>query len=179
MVTGTTTDGRYAVLVWKEARRQARSLIPDGAPAGDPYELCESFGITVRVGKLPSELSGMIIKEEGRDAQILLSEDDSPARRRFTCAHELGHYIERTVVAGDRDFAFRDVRSSRKYDLHEFFADEFAGELLMPARTFGRELSEGVPVSKLALEYGVSILAAEKRQDQLNRFPEAELQGAC
>lgn len=163
------------MLVWQEARRQARALVPHDAIAGDPYELCARYGITVRVGNLPKEVSGMILKEQGRDAEILLSQDDSEGRRRFTCAHELGHYIERTVVAGDKDFSFRDLRSPGNYDLHEFFADEFAGELLMPARTFGQELAAGVPISSLALKYGVSISAAEKRSERLKRFPEPGL----
>ncbi|NKR24008.1 ImmA/IrrE family metallo-endopeptidase [Rhodococcus hoagii] len=164
------------MLVWQEARRQARALVGESEMAGDPYRLASKYGIRVRVGKLPSDVSGMIVKEAGHDAEILLSQEDSEARRRFTCAHELGHYIERTVVAGDRDFSFRDLRSpGGNYDLHEFFADEFAGELLMPARTFGRELQAGTPISALALKYGVSISAAEKRQERLRRFPEPDL----
>ncbi|RAL32873.1 ImmA/IrrE family metallo-endopeptidase [Rhodococcus sp. AQ5-07] len=160
------------MLVWQEARRQARALVEEGQLAGDPYKLCRRYGIDVRVGKLPADVSGMIIKEAGRDAEILLSQDDSQNRRRFTCAHELGHYIERTAVAGDKDFSFRDLRSPGNYDLHEFFADEFAGELLMPARTFGRDLRDGVPISSLALKYGVTISAAEKRKERLEKFSE-------
>lgn len=160
------------MLVWQEARRQARALVGEDQMAGDPYELCERYGIDVRVGKLPGDVSGMIIKESGRDAEILLSKDDSQNRRRFTCAHELGHYIERTAVAGDQDFSFRDLRSPGSYDLHEFFADEFAGELLMPARTFGQDLLDGVPISSLALRYNVTISAAEKRRERLEKFPE-------
>ena len=87
-------------------------------------------------------------------------------RRRFTFAHELGHYIERTTLANDNDFAFKDGRSE-KYDLHEFYADEFAGALLMPEDDFLKMQQEGKSLVDMAAKFGVSLSAVRKRRERL------------
>lgn len=161
-----------AQLVWKEARSQAKRLLGTATldRGGDPYEISEQLGIAVHTVTLPPGVSGMIVKEDGEDAEIFLSAQDIPSRRRFTCAHELGHFIERTQVAKDEDFSFRDERST-KYNLHEFFADEFAGELLMPDPVFSQLVAEGLRSADLSRRYGVSVAAVDKRKARLLQNP--------
>ena len=160
-----------AKLLWREARDQAQKLMDRFGQRGPNVRLvslCESFGIRVWDARLPSGVSGMIVKEKGEDADIYIDESDPETRQRFTLAHELGHFIERTVVAGDKDFSFRDVRSSNKYDLQEFFADEFAGALLMPVPEFARD-KRTMSVAQLADRYKVSTAAVEKRIERLRK----------
>lgn len=112
----------------------------------------------------------MIVKDAGQNADVFIEASDPRTRRRFTCAHELGHYVERINVAGDDEFSFREVRSS-KYDLHEFFADEFAGELLMPANELLRTKAVGASFTTLAARFDVSVTAIKRRLDRLERNP--------
>ncbi|WP_284785246.1 ImmA/IrrE family metallo-endopeptidase [Corynebacterium rhinophilum] len=129
------------MLVWKAARERAtevRNSYGLSTPV-DLQQLCEQLGISVWVGDLKGA-SGLILKEQGKDADIYLERTDSHLRQRFTLAHELGHYFER-LEASDDEYSFRDEGTlreerSNKYGLMEFYADEFAGELLMPEKEF-------------------------------------------
>lgn len=152
-------------LVWEEARQQARDLRSQYG-TGDPYELARLLGVEVYQSDMPDGSSGMIVKKAGEDAVIFIEASDTGARQRFTLAHELGHLIERTNVADDNEFSFRE-RRGMKYDLHEFFADEFAGELLMPEVEFIRRMDEGATNTALASEFGVSMGAVEQRRSRL------------
>lgn len=86
---------------------------------------------------------------------------------RFTLAHELGHYVERVDVSDDNDFSFVEKREPGQYDLHEFYADEFAGALLMPEQPFMTMLDEGKSLIEIAARFGVSLDAARKRRERL------------
>lgn len=166
------------MLVWEKARSSARSVQQAFAletPIDLDY-LCEELGIRVQVGHLPN-FSGLIIKEKGKRATIYLNEKEPPTRRRFTLAHELGHYFERIASDDDSysfsDFVFRsndddEVMLPRggEYNLQEFFADEFAGELLMPEEKFlGKWNTLGL--NGTAEFFGVSRAAARKRHERI------------
>lgn len=119
---------------------------------------------------LPAGTSGMIIKLKSEDrARAYINTNDSYQRQRFTLAHELGHYIERMVEAKDDEFSFSDSRSSSHYDLHEFYADQFAGGLLMPERKV-REVTPSLEDAlSVSLHFDVSIPAARKRLERLQK----------
>lgn len=65
--------------------------------------------ISVHRRDLPEDTSGVIVKRLGQDAEILLEATDSQVRRNFTCAHEIGRYVERTSRGGDEEFGFVDL----------------------------------------------------------------------
>ena len=58
-----------------------------------------------------------------------------------------------------------------RYNLHEFYADEFAGALLMPERQFMRMLENGDSLIDIAARFGVSLDAARKRKERLEKNP--------
>jgi Zn-dependent peptidase ImmA (M78 family) len=151
-------------LVWQAARSEAQRLI-DEYGTNDPYDLCRQLGIDVIEANMPDGSSGMIVKRAGQDAEVFVEADDPTVRRKFTVAHELGHYIERSL-AHDDDFSFRE-RRGMDYNLHEFFADEFAGALLMPEAQFLAELNKGATNTSLAAQFRVSLAAVEKRRSRL------------
>lgn len=68
-----------------------------------------------------------------QEREILVSDQllSNERRLRFTCAHELGHFI----LHGKLLTAFRDTTAEPQQgrDLHEREADHFAAALLMPA----------------------------------------------
>lgn len=134
--------------------------------------ITNQLGATVYREALPPELSGFIIKNTDEPARIVLNSNEPDFRQRFTWAHELGHLVERMAVANDQDFSFVDARSM-KYDLHEFFADEFAGALLIPYRELQLRREEGWTIPRLAEHFGVSIPAVQKRLDRLAKRSEA------
>ena len=99
----------------------------------------------------------MLVKRSGQDAAIYLNRLDSQARQRFTCGHELGHYVKRgSAETGDWEFIDRrDSVSSRGIDPAEVYANQFAAALLMPA-SMVRDLADSHEAFELAIMFGVS-----------------------
>ena len=161
------------MLVWKAARERATEVRESyglSTPV-DLQQLCEQLGISVWVGDLKGA-SGLILKEPGKDADIYLERTDSYPRQRFTLAHELGHYFER-LEASDDEYSFRDEGTlreerSNKYGLMEFYADEFAGELLMPEEEF-LEIYDNHGLIGAASYFRVSPSAVKKRKERLEK----------
>ena len=114
------------------------------------------MGVTPYCATLPYGLSGTILSEKNGGARSYASVDEPDVCRRFTFAHELGHYVERMTLAGDSDFVFKDG-SSMEYNLHEFYADEPTGELLMPEDDFLCMQREGKSLIDMAAKTGVSL----------------------
>ena len=163
--------------MWSEslsAIMEARKVLEDYKLNQLPIDvegLCDSLGITINYvdfsaieGKVGKEISGAI-KKNGETYTILVNEDESDVRARFTIAHELGHYFlhvkndSRQIVT-----SFRRDRSHR-----ETAANKFAAELLMPKKLIKEEYSKMViPVSDtLAKKFEVSKPAMRIRLDGL------------
>lgn len=168
------------MLIKDAAREAAEQTIASYWQAGqfpvDPYRIAERLGLTVVESHLDDDISGMVVKLPGRDAEILLEEDDSQERKTFSCAHELGHWMERTMLSSmPKDFAIIEKRGGPR-DAHEFYADEFAGNLLMPTHAIERWVSTHSSVGTanghidllaIAKEFGVSVSAARVRLQRL------------
>lgn len=123
----------------------------------DPVHLAKHLGISVVTMELPNNVSGALIKEQDNDPVIVLSQNDSVNRWRFSCAHELGHYVDRTVHNGDH-YEYIDLRSelsSQGSNKEEVFANQFAANLLMPEEAV-RKTHQSMPVFLLAQHFGVS-----------------------
>lgn len=159
------------MLVKDAARQYAESTLDtywNGVYPVNPQQIADAMEIGVYRAELPEDTSGFIRKVKGSDAEIFLSDSDSRHRQNFTLAHELGHYIERTVVqeTPDEDFGFVDKRDGTT-DIHEFFANEFAGNLLMPEHEVRRRRDEGWDTVRLAGHFGVSTSAMNIRLRRL------------
>ena len=162
------------ILAWQDARRKAQETLDhywDGTFPVRVSEKSKKMGVTPYRATLPMGVSGMIIKEQGQEARSYADANESEERRRFTLAHELGHYVERVTLAEDNDFAFKDKREPGQYNLHEFYADEFAGSLLMPEKPFMAMVNEGRSLIEIAARFGVSLAAARKRKERLTINP--------
>lgn len=136
----------------------------DGTFPVDPVAIAQSHGIEVDFAPLFPGISGAIIADPD-SVQILVDATENYGRQMFTCAHELGHYFERRAN-GDDDYSFVE-RRSQDYDLHELYADEFAGNLLMPADDFRHFWAASPSEYLAAARYGVSPAAALKRKERL------------
>lgn len=159
-------------LAYRQARKSAKELLNLAWDGQLPVRL---KGLTdyLRAEKIDASLgaiSGAVSKESGRAPVILINQDEPEVRRRFTWAHELGHIVERGTVAQDDDYSFSDHRG-REYDLHEFYADEFAGALLMPEEEFLPLLDRGISEREIARIFEVSLPAVRMRRKRLQTNP--------
>jgi hypothetical protein len=112
----------------------------------------------------------------GEGGGIMLSGGQTKGRRRFSIAHELGHFLipkhANEGISGyclDADMRVRSTDAQRI----EWEANDFAAELLMPQHLFRRDVAQFDPsiasIEKLAGDafYNVSLLAAGWRFVQL------------
>lgn len=165
-----------AELLYERARREAqqirRSARVGTSGLRDLIDIAETWGASVSVDAMEPGLSGFIIKNAGDPAaRIYVNGNDSAERQRFTLAHEIGHLVERDSLAKDNEYSFMDYRNAKnEYNLHEFFADEFAGELLMPAGPFIRTVRDHGEFTA-AKRFGVSVPAVQKRLRRLQKNP--------
>lgn len=122
---------------YKLAREAARKLHRDRKIPGPPYEvvdLAEKLGLKVEVGPFGHE--GLLV-EERIELPLRFSEN----ARRFSLAHELGHYVLRHE--GER----------RKVEPE---ANAFASELLIPRAELNTAIARNPSMRSLARQFGVS-----------------------
>ena len=129
-----------------DARRKAeevRGHLDLGAgPIPDVDVVCEMLGVTVYRAPLGGDLrrapSGAFLNHPQVGFSVLVNLDMTPGRRRFTVAHELGHAL---FHSDDERWVLSRGRGPR-----EKFADDFAGEFLMPSEGIRRFIEDaGLP----------------------------------
>jgi Zn-dependent peptidase ImmA (M78 family) len=119
-------DPRAAAL-----RAQNHALFADGAELPVPIEAIAEDLLGLRVVEEPLEVSGLLYP--GRRL-VVLNMDESSVRRRFTLAHEIGHWVcqclegtDALVLCRQQDLAAGTDRALERE------ANIFAADLLMPA----------------------------------------------
>jgi Zn-dependent peptidase ImmA (M78 family) len=112
-------------------RAEYHALFAGGAELPVPVEEIAEDLLGLRVVEEPLEVSGLLYPG---DRLIVLNADESPVRRRFTLAHEIGHWVcqclegtEAPVFCRHQDVAVSTDRALERE------ANIFAAELLMPA----------------------------------------------
>lgn len=168
-----------AMLLYEDARMRAREIL-ESCPIGNKglsglIQLAATLGASVDFRPLEPRVSGVVVKEETDIPKIYINSDEPMVRQRFTLAHEIGHLVERENLGKDGEYSFIDYRNNGNYDLHEFYADEFAGALLMPAREFLDMLEKKGPFAT-AVHFGVSQPAVKKREERLKKNPDLTCQ---
>ncbi|WP_096021241.1 ImmA/IrrE family metallo-endopeptidase [Campylobacter lanienae] len=141
----------------------------------DIYSYVNTFdNIEVIDDDLSSEISGMI-EYVGDGFIITINKYHSYERRRFTLAHEFGHYcMHREYLINNK--SIKDValfRSENTKDQKEFEANEFAAKLLMPKDDFLDIIKKGkTRLGDIAEHFGVSAAAAKYRAYRLGLIKE-------
>src|SRR4051812_44287740 len=99
----------------KEADRLLRSAWKRGEDGFvvpvDPFEIAARLGLQLYAAQLDPDVSGMLVKRPGDDPEIYVNAHDHEHRQRFSCAHELGHYLLRAAAERDDSFGYIDRRS--------------------------------------------------------------------
>ena len=140
----------------------------DGVLPIDPIVVAHTLGVQVLDARLDKDVSGALVKRPGADPSILLNAEDSKNRKRFTCAHELGHFIRRTEEPEQYEYVdYRDRRSSTGTDEEEKFANRFAANLLMPEFLVRSFHDQQLPEFRMARKFGVSQEAMHVRLGSL------------
>ncbi|MBL5920579.1 ImmA/IrrE family metallo-endopeptidase [Lelliottia amnigena] len=124
----------------------------------DPAKIASEMGLDVFITDLPGKVSGALIKQKGQDPAIFLNGDDNKVRQRFSCGHELGHYIARQADQSE-EYEYIDLRgevASNGTDPDEIFANRFSAELLMPVDEVKKLYDQGHPSYIMAHYFGVS-----------------------
>jgi IrrE N-terminal-like domain len=137
----------------------------------DPVGIANSLGVEVlRSDELPPDVSGVLRKQAGfKDPEIHLNASDPEVRRRFACAHALGHYSRNIEMRRHEAWEIvdgRDPFAAPIGDAEETYAIGFATELLMP-RVALRELTDSSGVAALAGFFGVPGDVMGFRLDQI------------
>jgi Zn-dependent peptidase ImmA (M78 family) len=151
------------------AREIIRELQISFAPI-DVYHIAQDLKLNVIEEELPEEVSGVLYQNKQKTPVIILNKQQSSRRKRFSVAHEIGHYVlkHQTDIHVDKKLIFRDAVSSAAIDSTEIDANTFAAELLMPAELVKRSYQtlleqtfddEDELLAALASEYDVSTAA--------------------
>jgi len=139
----------------------------------DPVYIAQGLGLQVFTALLDEGVSGMLVKRPGVDPAIYLNRLDSENRRRFTCAHELGHYVKRATTDDDT-WEYVDQRgpsASSGKDVDEVYANGFAANLLMPREAVVRLVEERLTAAGIAYRFGVSVEAMNFQLENLRLKP--------
>jgi hypothetical protein len=109
-------------------------------------------------------VSGLLLPAERR---IWLNATEVPARRRFTLAHEVGHWVcqhlegkSAPVYCRATDVQPEPTAADRALERE---ANVFAAELLMPEAVLRKEWSGNANLAELADRFGVSPVAIQWR----------------
>ena len=141
-------------------------------------KIAESLGIRVLAYDLGDDVSGLLAIQDGVGT-IGFNEKESPVRKRFTIAHELGHYIlhkEKSDLFVDKQLIYRSQNSgdTPAKQIMEQEANVFASALLMPSNLLRKEvekanldLSNDEAIANLARAFEVSTTAMSIRISSL------------
>jgi hypothetical protein len=137
----------------------------------DPFEISGRLGIEVWADdEMPPDVPGIFRKEaDFKNPEIFLNDLDPRQRRRFTCAHALGHYTWNVEIGREGVWEIvegRDFFAAELRDFEETYATEFATEMLMP-RAVLRDITDSPTVASLAAMFGVTGDVMKFRLDQI------------
>jgi Zn-dependent peptidase ImmA (M78 family) len=138
----------------------------------DPINVAKWLGLVVLDMDFPGDnTSGALVKRPDQNTYILLNRKDQENRRRFTCAHEIGHYInhvEKGAIADNYVIVdFRNEVSSKGIDPDEVFANRFSAALLIPKDVLIERSKNGAKSYEMASLFGVSTEALRNRMNSL------------
>jgi Zn-dependent peptidase ImmA (M78 family) len=150
----------------------------------DVTEIAEKLGLQVSAHDLGANVSGVLYIDKGKGV-IGYAKHESEVRRRFTVAHEIGHFIlhrlDNEVFVDKTEFKvlYRDNNAAKGENKQEREANAFAAALLMPRDRVIEELEkmnfdlgdekEDV-IKKLSEIFKVSTQAMMFRISNLNLF---------
>lgn len=169
----------------KIIERKAEKIVSDFCGSRPPVNvsnIIKKLGLIHKEHDLGANVSGVLYIEKGTGI-IGYNSGESPERRRFTLAHELGHYIlhrfDKELFVDQKKFKvmYRDESSSTGELKQEREANAFAAAILMPKEMLLKEIQkfhfdlageDEDMIKKLAAKFEVSTQAMTYRIANLN-----------
>jgi Zn-dependent peptidase ImmA (M78 family) len=142
-------------------------------------EIARIRGLKVIPYPLGEDVSGLLSIEKNGQGTIGYNQDEPKVRRRFTVAHELGHYElhkEQSHLFIDKQFIYRSLNSKNTpvNQVMEVEANTFASAILMPTELVRHEighrqidLANEEVIKDLAGKFEVSVFAMSIRLKDL------------
>lgn len=147
----------------------------DHAPLDLVHFATTKLGIKYSEQDLDNGVSGFLRQTEENSSvyEIVVNKNHGPKRKRFTVAHELGHFfMHKHLISRSMQPAFRaEAGTMNKNDLikeyHEVEANRFAASILLPEEKVREKHANGMRVSELAAYFNVSEMAVGYRLKNL------------
>jgi len=129
--------------------------------------IAKGLGFTVYNASFDNnKIAGKVVSDEN-EKSIYINKSDTPERKRFTVAHEIGHIVLHHPL-DDSPFSKVDYRGANNtFDRKEWEANRFAAALLMPEEEARRVWRKTHDVDDFAEAMGVSKLAGAIRLEVL------------
>lgn len=164
----------------------------DGKIPVDPNSIAVKMGMEVYFAPIPGGLAGAILKTRKEETpKIFVDNNASTSRKRFTIAHEIGHYVERfrdsdspnQKIPGYFGFSDESMVSDEKIlggimpigsrtpdqSPRELFADYFACCLLIPENEVQGFVGLGMNIDDIATYFDVSTATMRNRLNDLGK----------
>ena len=126
------------------------------------FDIIQEIGLKFDFRPLDENISGWIERKSGGVYEIVVNNNHSENRRRFTAAHELAHYIYHRYLLGEGvsdSKAYRSLETklhNRQITIaHERQANSFAANILMPSHALAN-INETENIALLAQKFIVS-----------------------
>ncbi len=142
-------------------------------------DVAKMQGLAIQAFDFGDDVSGVLVVKDGKGT-IGYNPQESIVRKRFTIAHELGHFLLHgninEVLFVDKNFKvhFRDQASSTGELRKEREANAFAAAILMPREMlietinqYGLDLTDENAIKELAKKFKVSSTAMTFRISNL------------
>jgi Zn-dependent peptidase ImmA (M78 family) len=143
----------------------------DGTIPVDPARIAQSMGLRVIDAYMDADVDGAIRGDgKGKPATIYLNAHNAATRKRFTCAHEIAHYVKHAEEGEFEFIDYRDILASTGQIPDERYANAFAAALLMPEKHIRRLHADGLDEYIMARRLGVSEAAMVNRLKNLGLY---------
>ncbi len=166
---------------WNLIKKKVNELLDNVSVKSAPIpieKVANSVGATIRYKPLDNDLSGMFQRIDDKTAVIGINSSHADVRKRFSIAHEIGHFIlhDENLHIDEKvrsNVQYRNEYSSLGVDDREIEANQFAAEILMPEEILLKDVgklkdkSPEVAIEELAKLYDVSIQSMTIRLTRL------------
>lgn len=148
-------------LVYVKARNDAQKL-------REQCKNVEDLTLFLNITVLESSESrvSVLVKHKGKNPQVVLKAGLNGKEKKVILAHMAGHVVERNNSSFSEEYSFTEGEA---YTVHEFYADEFSYEFLMPTSLVVRLYKAGSSPSQIAEDVEVPVKSLNAWLDRLKR----------
>jgi Zn-dependent peptidase ImmA (M78 family) len=120
---------------------------------------------------------GQLVVKDGMGIISVDNKITEQGQKKFTIAHEMGHYFNSGKKNGSYFCSGLDIRGIKQNITAEIDANDFAAELLMPEEWFcaftkGKKIDKKI-LAEIAEYFGISLSAAALRYAEIGHHPVA------